>query len=100
LVNGTFPGRTTDEIYSELASGKIDGLVLIAPEDHPLVQRLSQSQFPVVAIVEPIPTLPSVVIDDAGGSAMVVQHLKSKGHRHILYRRTFSDTVSTDRRLA
>jgi DNA-binding LacI/PurR family transcriptional regulator len=75
-----------ESIYQELANGSIDGLVIQAPPHDPLVDRLAASPLPVVAIVDAIPALPSVVVDDMVGSSWIVEYLLARGHRHILYR--------------
>jgi DNA-binding LacI/PurR family transcriptional regulator len=86
LVHGTFADRSTDDIYRELACGKIDGLIAVLPSDH-LVQRLSESRLPVMVVADAVKGLPSVIVDDAAGSHMLVSHLWEKGYRRVLYRR-------------
>lgn len=86
LLHGLFRGRSVDDIYDELLNGTIDGLVLIAFPDNPLVDRLAHAPLPAVMIADSVPTIPAVVVDDAGGSRMLAEHLAEKGHRRILYR--------------
>ena len=86
LLHGVFRGQSVESIYQELANGSIDGLVIHAPPNDPLVDRLAESPLPVVAIGDAIPALPSVVVDDIGGSYLIADYLIAKGHRHILYR--------------
>ncbi len=87
LIHGTFRGQSTEDIYLELISRKIDGLILFAREDDALAQRLALASMPVVAIADAVSTLPSVVVDDCLGSRLIVEYLASKGHRRALYRR-------------
>ncbi len=85
LMHGTFTGRSTDEVYRHLLNGKVDGLVLHVDSSDPLLPRLADSRLRVVAVANPVPFLPSVTVDDVGGSRLLVQHLAAKGHRRILY---------------
>lgn len=86
LVHGTFRGQSVDDIYTELASGKIDALVLHAPDDDALVERLVRAPLPCVVIASPVEALPSVVVDDAGGMRLVARHLYEAGHRSVVFR--------------
>lgn len=94
LLHGSYPGRSMEEIYTELADGRIDGLVLYAAPHDPLVARLRESSLPVVAMVDGLAGLPSVVADDAGGSRMLAAHLAAQGHRRIFYRTGSPQLVS------
>jgi DNA-binding LacI/PurR family transcriptional regulator len=85
LMHGTFRGGSTEDIYAELVNGKVDGLVLHAKTFDPLVHRLAASHLPIVAIVDPLPAIPSVTVDDYAGGRMQAEHLAGKGHRRILY---------------
>lgn len=100
LIHGTFRGTSVDEIYSELSNGKVDGLVLYTPLDDPLVQKLAASHLPVIALADPVPSLPSVGVDDVTGSRLLAQHLASKGHRRVLYRNCPVALPSVVRRFA
>jgi DNA-binding LacI/PurR family transcriptional regulator len=86
LLHGVFRGHSVDDIYAELVDGRIDGLVLQSSPDDPLVEQLAASSLPVVAIADPLPTLPSVGVDNDTGSRLLVAYLVEEGHRHILYR--------------
>jgi LacI family transcriptional regulator len=99
LLHGTFRGRSVDDIYAELVDGRLDGLIVQAPPSDPLVDRLAESHLPVVAAVDAIPSVTSVVADDAGGSTMLGEYLLERGHRQMLYVRTTSPLVSALRRL-
>lgn len=99
LVFGDFERRSPDQVYATLASGKIDGLVLLPAPNSPVVDRLVDSHLPVVAIANSIPGLPSVVIDDAKGSQLLAQHLVQQGHQRVLYRSDVYGNTSPMRRL-
>src|SRR5438105_6260011 len=100
LIHGTFRGTSVDEIYTELANGKVDGLVLYTPLNDPLVQKLAASPLAVIAIADPVPSLPSVGVDDVAGSRLLAQHLAGKGHRRVLYRNCPAALLSAVRRFA
>lgn len=85
LMHGTFRGGSTEDIYAELVNGKVDGLVLHAKTSDPLVHRLATSHLPIVAIVDPLPGVPSVTVDDVAGGRIQAEYLAGKGHRHVLY---------------
>ncbi len=100
LLHGAFRGGSVDDIYSELLDGRIDGLIVNAAPLDPLVDRLAASHLPVVAVADPIPSLPSVVVDDQAGIGMALDHLASTGHQRVLYRDTDRPLQSADRRRA
>jgi len=96
LLHTVFREESVEDIYAELADGRIDGLVLTAPPDDPLVGRLADSHLPVVVVADAVPTLPSVIVDDAQGARLTLDHLLGRGHQRLLYwgvernRRVFS----------
>ncbi|MES2459270.1 MAG: LacI family DNA-binding transcriptional regulator [Armatimonadota bacterium] len=100
LVHGTFRGQSVDDIYQELANGKIDGLVLHAPGNDALVNLLSDASLPCVVIASPVEALPSVVADDAGGMRLVAEHLHAAGHRRVAFRQSLLRHSSSLRRTA
>ncbi|MDE2128004.1 MAG: LacI family DNA-binding transcriptional regulator [Armatimonadetes bacterium] len=98
LLHGVFRGRSVDDIYTQLVDGRIDGLIIVAPPEDPLVHMLAESHLPVVAITDAIPTLPSVVVDDDGGAEMLLEFLAERGHQHVLYRGWDRRAISVMRR--
>jgi DNA-binding LacI/PurR family transcriptional regulator len=93
LLHSVYRGDSIDDIHAELVDGRIDGLVMTAPPEDPLVERLVASHLPVVVVADAVPSLPSVIVDDAMGSRFTLDHLVSRGHTRLAYR-------STTRRLA
>jgi DNA-binding LacI/PurR family transcriptional regulator len=85
LLYGLFHGYTPEDIFTELADGRIDGLVVKMPPDDPVAERLLDSQLPVVAVADPLPGIPSVVVDDAAGSRLLARHLIERGYRRFVY---------------
>jgi DNA-binding LacI/PurR family transcriptional regulator len=98
LLYGVFRGRSVEDIYSVLADGRIDGLILLAPTNDPLVDQLAESHLPVVGVVDTVPGLPSVVADDTAGMRLLVDYLIRQGHRRLLFRGGEPFPVSADRR--
>src|SRR5579872_493916 len=60
LLHGTFRGRSVEDIYAELVDGRLDGLIVQAPPEDPLVNQLAASHLPVIAAVDAISSVPSV----------------------------------------
>jgi LacI family transcriptional regulator/LacI family purine nucleotide synthesis repressor len=100
MIHYSFHRYGVDEIFAELAGSKIDGLVLIAHPEDPLVGRLLGSNLAFVAMTDVIPGAPSVVADDAGGSAAIAEHLAEKGHATVMYRLCPGVSDSAGRRFA
>ncbi|HVK03532.1 MAG TPA: LacI family DNA-binding transcriptional regulator [Armatimonadaceae bacterium] len=100
LLHGAFHRRSVDDIFDELTNRTVDGLVLIAYADDPLVERLRASSLPVVALADALPGLPSVVVDDAGGTRLLAEHLAARGHRRVYFRASEDALTSVARRHA
>src|SRR5205809_769939 len=88
LLHGVFREQSSEAVYHSLADGRIDGLIVNMLAHDPLLDQLIASHLPVIALVDAIRGIPSVVVDDRGGSAMLAGHLALKGHRRILYATT------------
>jgi LacI family transcriptional regulator len=67
-----------------LSSRSLDGLVVHASERDPILPLLGELRMPAVAVVDVVPRLPSVVVDDYAGGTFLAQHLAMLGHRHVL----------------
>ncbi len=99
MLFGSFARNTANSVYATLASGMIDGLVLLPTPQSPSLERLFDSHLPVVTIANSHPSVVSVSVDDVGGSHRIVEHLARQGHRRILYRANPRGHVSSTRRL-
>lgn len=99
LLHGVQARRTTDEIYGDLTDGRIDGLFLHATIENELVARLAASPLKVIALVDEMADVPSVVADNAGGMRQLVEHLLQKGHRRIGFVAPDQRYESVDRRM-
>ena len=98
LLFGSFERDTVDSIFATLMSGKIDGLVVMPTPQSPVMDKLFESPLPVVAVANAHPSLPSVVVDDAAGSAMLAEHLAIKGHTRVWFRCPVGDRASVVQR--
>jgi LacI family transcriptional regulator len=98
LIFGSFQRDTVDSIYATLASGKIDGLIILPTPLSPIMDRLFDSHLPVVAIANSHPAIPSVVVDDAAGASRVAEYLAQQGHRNVIYRSNNDQRTSAVRR--
>jgi DNA-binding LacI/PurR family transcriptional regulator len=98
LLHGTFHGDTAEDIFTELADGRIDGLVVHMPSDNPMAERLVDSHLPAVAVADSLADIPSVVVDDAAGSRLLADYLKERGYRRGFYLSSNLPAVSTRRR--
>lgn len=81
-----FPeGTPVNDIFGELTSGQVDGLVVHTRVDDPLVDKLAESSLPVVAVTDRVVNLPSVVVDDQSGIQQAINHLVEHGHQRIAF---------------
>lgn len=72
-------------VVDSLSDGRLDGLIVTALREHPIVSMLADAHLPVVAIADPLADIPSVVADSFAGGRLQAQHLHAKGHRRVLY---------------
>ena len=98
LMFGVFDGKSEAEVFRALSDGRVDGLVIHAGPDDPVVKLLAGSNFPVVAHTDALGSIPSVVVDDEAGGHMQASMLHEKGHRRVLLRTSLHPYVSVGRR--
>jgi len=98
LMFGIFDGKSATEVFRALSDGRVDGLVIHADADDPVVHLLAGSSFPVVAHTDALGTIPSVVVDDDLGGRLQAQLLHGKGHRRVLVRTSKYPFISVKRR--
>ena len=72
-------------VVDSLSDGRLDGLIVTALREHPIVSLLAEAHLPVVAIADPLADIPSVVADSRHGGRLQARHLYAKGHRRVLY---------------
>ena len=85
LLHNTSIGSIPDQVYRELIDGKVDGLVVSTLTTDPVAEKLARARLPVVAVADPIPGIPSVVVDDVGGGRMIAEHIAEIGHRKAVF---------------
>ncbi len=98
LMFGIFDGKTENEVFRFLSDGRVDGLVIHASPDDPVVELLAGSNFPVIAHTDALGSIPSVVVDDEEGGRMQARILHEHGHRRILVRTSKHPFISVSRR--
>lgn len=98
MIHYSFHRYSVDEVFAELAGGKIDGVVTISAPNDPLIARVRGSNLSVVAMTDAIEGISSVIADDAAGSVAIAEHLHAKGHRAVLYRACPGESDSAGRR--
>jgi len=81
-------GRGENQLLDLVSNRSVDGLVVHATENDPILPLLGELRIPAVAVVDRIDGLPSVVADDRGGGTVLAQHLATLGHRHVLVKET------------
>ncbi len=98
MIHYSFHKYDVNQVFAELAGGKLDGLVLLAAPTDPLVDRVRDSGLLIVAITDALEGIPSVVADDADGSRLIAEHLAELGHGRVLYRKCPGESDSAGRR--
>jgi len=100
LLHSARGGRSAEEMYSTLRDGRIDGLILHANADDPLVAMLGQSPLPVVAVADCLPHLPAVTCDDADGMRQLMAYFWERGLRRFVFLAPDEELTSVERRCA
>jgi LacI family transcriptional regulator len=86
LIQTAHRNTTEENIRSRLAGGRVDGLIFFAPNQEELSAVLVKTGLPLISIVDAIPEIPTVRIDDRKGGALQAEYVYAKGHRKVLYR--------------
>ena len=100
LLHSARGGRSAEEVFGKLRDGRIDGLILHANADDPLVTMLGHSPLPVVTVADRLPDLPGVTCDDAGGMQQVMAYLWERGQRRFVFIGPDESLTSVERRRA
>lgn len=85
LLHSALRGSSADEMFGKLRDGRIDGLILHASPDDPLVGMLGRSSFPVVSVADRLPGIAGVTCDDEGGMRQLVAYLKERGYERFVF---------------
>lgn len=78
-------GDDPDRLLELVTDASLDGLVLHAGPDDPIIPLLSGLRGPAVFVADPFPGFPSVAVDDRRGGILQAEYLAARGHRHVLY---------------
>ncbi len=100
LLHSARGGRSAEEMFGKLRDGRVDGLILHANADDPLVAMLGQSPLPVVTVADRLPRLPAVTCDDAGGMRQLMAHFWERGLRRFVFIAPDERLTSVERRAA
>jgi len=92
-------GFDPDHLIELVSNRAIDGLVIHARDDDPIIPMLDDLRVPVVAVADGVPNVPSVVVDDETGGWLQAKHLDSLGHKNVLYKQTSAASSSSMRRM-
>lgn len=74
-----------ETMVAKLTDKRVDGLILRATSNDPLIDLLKASSLPVVALADPLDGIPTVTCDSKSGMNMLVDHLWAKGYRKFVY---------------
>jgi len=84
LIHTFGDGADGCRVSELLTNRSIDGLIIHAMANDPILPLLGEVRVPVVAIADQIDQIPSVCSDDREGGAMAARYLHDLGHRHVL----------------
>ena len=78
----------------------IDGLIVHAPGNDPILGLLHELRAPAVSVCDQIPGLASICVDDHTGGELLAQHVASLGHKKVLYKLCMLPPTSANHRQA
>lgn len=82
-------GQSLDDYLAPITPDHVDGVIVIVSQAFALDLLTALQEREIICVAayghSPDPAVPSVVCDNAGGLAQVVQHLASLGHRRIAF---------------
>ncbi len=93
-------GFETPDLLGIVSNRSSDGLVLHGTHDDPIIPLLTELRVPAVSVCDRISGLHCVVSDDDAGGRILAEKLGEAGHRHVLYRTSYSSFDSADHRLS
>ena len=98
LLHSALHDHSSGDVYGKLRDGRIDGLILHASSDDPLVAVLGNASLPVVSVADLLPHLSGVTSDDADGMAQLIRYLWERGYRRYVYLEPTMPLGSVERR--
>lgn len=78
-------GYAAEDIVANLVDGRLDGLIMTALPGHPITKLICNERLPVVAVIDRIPGVISIVADSDAAGRLQANHLWERGHRRVLY---------------
>jgi len=98
LLHSALHDQSSGDVYGKLRDGRIDGLILHASSDDPLVAVLGNSSLPVVSVADLLPHLSGVTSDDADGMSQLIHYLWERSYRCYVYLEPKMPLGSVERR--
>jgi DNA-binding LacI/PurR family transcriptional regulator len=92
--------RSPHDIVDRVLDGRVDGLLLHAAADDPVVARLIEAKLPAVALADAVPGLPTATADDAGGMKLLLEWLAARGYQRYCFVAPRQSLSSVERRQA
>ena len=98
LLHSALSGVPARQMFGKLRDGRVDGLILHAQHDDPLVALLRNSRLPTVVVADPLPKMAAVTSDDEGGMRYLIAHLWGRGYRRFAFVAPHQTPASVARR--
>lgn len=93
-------GNTSECLLDLVSNRSVDGLVVHAQPNDPILPILGELRVPAVAVADRLDTLPSVCVDDRAGGVLQAEHLAELGHRHVLVKADYRPFRSVEDRVS
>lgn len=87
-------GDRRDLLLDLVADRSIDGLVVFAGQNDPILPLISEMCVPAIAVADKIDGLPVICVDDREGGHLQAKHLHARGHRNVLIKQSSTNPTS------
>jgi DNA-binding LacI/PurR family transcriptional regulator len=77
-------GHDQEALLTLVSNRLLDGLVVQADDQDPILRLLGEFRVPAVAVADVVAGLPNVCVDDVAGGMLQAHHLAKLGHRSVL----------------
>jgi DNA-binding LacI/PurR family transcriptional regulator len=91
-------GHDQEALLTLVSNRLLDGLVVHAEDEDPILRLLGEFRVPAVAVADVVAGLPNVCVDDAAGGMLQAHHLAKMGHRCVLHKTSPSKPNSAAQR--
>lgn len=92
-------GDRQDLLLDLLADRSIDGLVVFATQNDPILPLLDEMCVPAISVADKVEGLPCVRVDDREGGFLQAKHLHARGHRNVLIKQSSTYPTSSVERI-